>query len=128
MYHRKKDYLLALIEQLFKYMNVLVNKWKDDPLQAKDALEKGFVFYKENFNVVPSDAVQQILDKLPAMYFIDEYAKLLVYEYNLAERKDEKNLTKALSLVNYLQQVDKTYSWDRAVLEQDILRLLEKHN
>ena len=126
MYHRKKDYLMNLLEQLIKHMSLLIDKQPEDPLQTRKALENSFTFYKDNFDVQQSDSLKEILEKLPAIYFIDEYVKLLVLDYNLSGNPKEENLEKALELVKYLKDTDKTYSWDREVLEQDILRLLER--
>jgi len=125
MYHRKKDYLMNLLEQLLKHMSLLIDKQPKDPLQTAQALENSFAFYKDNFGVQQSDSVKEILEKLPAIYFIDEYAKLLVFDYNLSGNPKKESLEKALELLNYLQYADKTYSWDREALKQDILRLLE---
>ncbi|WP_221411498.1 hypothetical protein [Dysgonomonas sp. 216] len=118
---------MNLLEQLFKHMTKLTDQNIEDPLEKEETMNKILVFYKSSFDVNDNDTTQQILEKLPAIYFIEEYSKLLFYRHGASDKKDKGMLHKALELVQYLNSADKTYSWDRAVLEQDILRLLDEN-
>lgn len=124
MYHRRKDYLLTMIEELGKLISKLFSKAEDVSMK-RDSLEKGFSFYSDNFGITGGTDVDEILEKLPTFYFIEEYAKLLFYKYQLLDVKYEGDLHKALSLIIFLNKADNSYSWDRMLLREDILKELD---
>jgi len=125
--HYKEDFLMKLILDFMEKFNRFISGKEDpDPFTVRENLNVCFNFYDEKFDIKTSASEKEILEKLPAIFFIEEYAVLLKHKYELDESKNINDLEKALYLVDYVSEKDKTYSWEREVLRQDILRLLDK--
>lgn len=123
---RKKDFLQRLIEEISKKLQQLMdeNRTVDDAEKIKlqrDALD----FFKANFEVLPEDDARAVINKIDDFALLEQYARLLMIGYDLAKEKDTEQLIKALSIVDYLENTDSTYSWDRTVLKEDILSRLD---
>ncbi|NDW09967.1 hypothetical protein [Dysgonomonas sp. 520] len=125
---RKKDYLQRLIEEFFAKLHKLTNEKEHISLLEKtQLLVSGFQFFYENFDIKLTDTANDILEKIGDYELSEQYARLLVVEYECLEEDGNKDsLSKALEIVEYLINTDTTYSWDRSVIREDILRLLEK--
>lgn len=126
---RKKDYLQRIIEEFFAKLQEFENKGqKLSPLERKTILDDCYKFFADNFGVKQIDTTEQLAQKIDSVELFEQYAKLLLSEYEIAENKDKSILFKALSIVEQLQDTDKTYSWERTVLREDILRLLDENS
>lgn len=126
---RKKDYLQRLIEEFFKKLEVFINGSNDNNLsetEKKSILADCFQFFSENFAVNKTDDVSQLAEKIDDINLLEQYAKILTIEYDITENKDRSELEKALAITQYLEKTDSTYSWDRTVLREDILRRLDE--
>lgn len=121
---RKKDYLQRLIEEFFAKINDVVNGKNLEPKEQMNQLQKCFDLFRSEFQIQITDTEELIVEKMPSVELLEQYAKLLVLKFELLDIKEVNDLDKALSLINYLEVTDKTYSWNRSVLKQDILRLL----
>jgi hypothetical protein len=66
-----------------------------------------------------------LIEKISDYDLLQQYAKLLMTEYDLSENKDREGLLKSLSILGYLESPDKTFSWERTVLKEDILHRLD---
>ncbi|MDU1889069.1 MAG: hypothetical protein E6767_00140 [Dysgonomonas sp.] len=126
---RKKDFLQRLIEEFFKKLQVLLEKKGNDSQsidEKKSVLSDCFLFFNKNFEVKETDEVKVLSEKIADNDLIEQYARLYKIEYDLGIAKDKESLRKALNIVEYLQNTDSTYSWDRTVLKEDLLRLLDE--
>ena len=94
---RKKDYLIKLIEE-----------------------------FSQNFNTTQSDTASELTDKIKDPDLLEQYAKLLLNKYNISDIKYIYQLHVALDIVTYIEASDNTYSWDRNILREDLLRLLDQ--
>lgn len=123
---RKKDYLQRLIEELSKKLHQLQEEGRSaDDSEKQKLLGECFTFFRENFEVSPVDDFESIIEKVDDFDLLEQYAKLLMTEYDMADTKDNESLNNALSIVEYVENMDKTYSWERTVLREDILHRLE---
>jgi len=126
LHHRRKDYFQRIIEEFFAK---LVQKIMKNPgmtlSEKRELLNEGFDFYLSHFGVERSDNSIQIINKVEDIDLIEYYARLLKIEYETIDIKYRDNLLKSLSLMDYLQRSDASYSWERTILREDILRLLE---
>lgn len=125
---RKKDYLQRLIEDFFAKFQQLLNEGKAPSHAETEALlVEGFEFFSTNFEINKNSSISEILSRLADFDLSEQYAKLLVIEYELMEEDGKKeSLQKALEIIEYLQNTDTTFSWERTILREDILRLLEQ--
>lgn len=125
---RKKDYLQRLIEEFFSKLSELINeknRTDSDPAEIKATLNECFNFFITHFNVNQEDSALAIVDKVEDYELIEQYAKLLKTKYEIVDIKEIYQLHIALDLINYLETADTTYSWNRTILKEDILRLLD---
>lgn len=125
---RKKDYLQRLIEEFFKKLEQAVNEGEHISDSDKKALlTECFDFFSVNLGVSKENKAIEMIEKITEMDLLEQYAKLLMTEYDISENKDRENLLKALHIVEYIQNIDKTYSWERTVLREDILHRLDEN-
>lgn len=125
-HQHKKDYLLRLIDEIFaKLRKVLDRNVKLSTEEKQSLLNDCFDFYQENYEIGRKDTAENIVSKIDRFDLLEHYAQILLAEYELTKSGSKDNLTKALSLVEYLEKSDKSYSWDRVALREDILRLIE---
>lgn len=125
---RKKDYLQRLIEDFFAKLHELVNKDKNlgsDSKEKKQLLRECFLLFDNDFNISREDSAETIIIKIGDNDLIEQYAKLLQTKYEILDIKEVYQLHIALDLIEYLEATDTTYSWNRTVLKEDILRLLD---
>lgn len=124
---RKKDYLQRLIEEFFKKLEELINGkriLKDE--EKKSILNDCFRFFFDNFGTLKDDRAEKIIEKIEDSALLEQYARLLTMKYEITGLKDKEELNIALSIIDYLQKTESAYSWDRTILREDILRLLDE--
>lgn len=124
---RKKDYLQRLIEEFFKKLEELINGkriLKDE--EKKSILNDCFRFFFDNFGTLKDDNAEKIIEKIEDSELLEQYARLLTLKFEVTGLKDRRELNIALSIIEYLQKTESTYSWDRTILREDILRLLDE--
>jgi len=125
--HRKKDYFQRIIEEFFMKLHKLMNKTSVyDKEESRVLINDCFKFFNDYFEVDRSDSPQEVISKVEYHELIEQYAKLLYTEYTLLDIKYIENLSVALYLIEFLQRADSNYSWDRTILREDILRLIEQ--
>lgn len=120
---RRKDYLQKLIEDLFSKLHQL-RKIQTDMTEKRKRLKDCFDFFEINFSVQPSDTALSLIQKIGDEDLLEQYAKLLLNRYEMIDIKDVVQLHVALDIVQYLEVSSITYSWERTVLKEDLLRLL----
>lgn len=124
---RKKDFLQKLIEEFFsKFQELIRSSSNLTDSEKREFLDDGFRFFSVNFEVKQSDTVEVLIQRINDAELLQQYAKLLMLEHETAGSKDVDSLYKALDIVEYLETTDKTYSWERTVLREDLLRLLNE--
>ncbi|MDH6355028.1 hypothetical protein M2132_001365 [Dysgonomonas sp. PH5-45] len=125
---RKKDYLQRLVEEFFAKLQKLINGQKHlSKTEIDELLDDCYQFFFDNFGVTHSDSFGQVAEKITDFELLEQYAKLLLTEYEAAGTVLDKNLLgKALEIVEYINTVDSTYSWERTIMREDILRNLEE--
>jgi hypothetical protein len=124
---RKKDFLQRLIEEFFKKLEQMVNRETVPDSSEKEALmNECFGFFSENLQAEKNDRLEDLVEKIPDNDLLEQYAKLLMTEYDLSENKNREGLLKSLSIIEYLELTDKTFSWERTVLKEDILHRLDR--
>lgn len=122
---RKKDYLQRLIEEFFAKLQQLDNeKQKLTIDEQKAILGECFRFFEEEFLLKKSDSLTYIIEHVDRIELLEQYARMLMTEYELNDIKNSGSLLKALDIVEYLEKTDNVYSWDRTILKEDILRYL----
>lgn len=127
--HRRKDYLIRLIEELFKKLFQLLDRDTHATVEEKlSVIGEIHTFFHETFNISSSDDSETIINKINDTELLEHYIKILVLEYQISSNKTEDTLYTALEITEYLQNTDSTYSWERNVMREDILRLLDKNN
>lgn len=119
---RKKDYLQKIIEDLFIQLNQL--KTNSGNNNKDIALENCFAFFHENFNVMQDDNFHELIKKVTDIDFLEQYAKLLYTKFEAVDLKDTSDLQLAVDIILYIECIDKTFSWERTILREDLLRLL----
>ncbi|MFV0329787.1 MAG: hypothetical protein ACK5M3_07570, partial [Dysgonomonas sp.] len=97
-----------------------------DDSEKKALLDECFGFFSENLQVEKDDKIEILIEKISDNDLLQQYAKLLMTEYDLSENKDREGLLKSLSILEYMEGTDKTFSWERTVLKEDILHRLDK--
>lgn len=125
---RKKDYLQRLIEDFFSKLHELINQDKNlesVTTEKKQILRECFTLFDNDFNISQEDSAETIMIKIGDNDLIEQYAKLLLTKYEISDIKEVYQLHIALDLVEYIEATDKTYSWNRTILKEDILRLLD---
>lgn len=124
---RKKDYLQRLIEEFFsKFYALINNSEKIDNNEDKELLKEGFLFYTAHFDTKQNDSAEVLVKKIPDVGLLKSYAKLLLIKNQVVDIKEPEQLYVALDIVKYLEETDKTFSWERTVLKEDLLRLLDE--
>ncbi|PXV68099.1 hypothetical protein CLV62_102131 [Dysgonomonas alginatilytica] len=125
---RKKDYLQRLIEDFFARLHELIDAKKDlesVSTEKKRLIKECFFLFNNDFNISQEDSAETITIKIGDNDLIEQYAKLLLTKYEISDIKEAYQLHIALDLIEYLEATDKTYSWNRTILKEDILRLLD---
>jgi len=124
---RKKDYLQRLIEEFFSKFYELVNETeKIGDNEKKKLLKEGFDFYTKYFETRQDDPAEELIKKIQDVGLLENYAKLLLIKNQIVDIKDPAQLYVAFDIVKYLGETDNTFSWDRTVLREDLLRLLDE--
>lgn len=121
---RKKDYLQRIIEEFFSKIYEVINGKDLDAKEGMNQLQKCFDLFRSNFDIKISDPAQTVISKMTDVSLLEQYAKLLVLKFELLDLKNSEELDIALNIINFIDATDRTYSWNRSVLRQDILRLL----
>lgn len=125
---RKKDYLMRLLEELSKKLMMLLDKnRKVDDEETLSILKECYDFFHDTFGVTKSDDTDKLIEKIDDRDLLEQYAKLLLTESELTSAGKDR-LSTALDITEYLQNTDVTFSWDRTILREDILRKLDKNN
>lgn len=124
--HRKKDFLIRLIEEMFKKMMQIKDDNRTDNPEKLSLINDCYTFFTENLGITENDDSEAIIRKIEDFELLEQYAKLLLTDYEI-KSKDRNKLTTALEIIDYLQATDKTYSWDRTVMREDILRHLDEN-
>jgi hypothetical protein len=124
---KKKDYLQRLIEEFFARFYDLLNSRRDyTETEKADLLREAFKYFADNFEICPADSISDLTDKIDEYALVEQYARLLKMEYEiLAADGDREQLKKALRLVQFAIKGDSTYCWERNLLEQELIRMLE---
>lgn len=123
---RKKDYLQRLIEEFFaKFGKILESGQKLDDAERKVLLNDGFRFFFDKFDVLREDDTDVLIRKINSYDLLEQYARLLKLKYELTDFKSRKELLLALSITEYVQKVEHSYSWDRTILREDLLRMID---
>lgn len=124
---RKKDYLIKLIEEFFGKLQQLKQAQEgENPTEEKEIINDCMAFFQSNFNTTQSDTANELADKIRDTDLLEQYAKLLLNKYNISDIKYIYQLHVALDIVTYIEASDNTYSWDRNILREDLLRLLDQ--
>ena len=124
---RKKDYLIKLIEEFFAKLQQLKQAQEgENPTEEKEIINDCMAFFLSNFNTTQSDTASELTDKIKDPDLLEQYAKLLLNKYNISDIKYIYQLHVALDIVTYIEASDNTYSWDRNILREDLLRLLDQ--
>ncbi|MFT4168372.1 MAG: hypothetical protein QM653_04545 [Dysgonomonas sp.] len=124
---RKKDYLIKLIEEFFAKLQQLKQAQEgENPTEEKEIINDCMAFFQSNFNTTQSDTANELADKIRDTDLLEQYAKLLLNKYNISDIKYIYQLHVALDIVTYIEASDNTYSWDRNILREDLLRLLDQ--
>jgi len=122
---RKKDYLQRLIEEISKKLQLLIDNGREgDEEEKQKLLNECQSFFQANFDISFSEDSKSAIEKIDDFELLEQYAQLLMTIYDLSETKDRKQLEDTLSIVQYIESVDKTYSWQRTVLREDLLNRL----
>lgn len=126
---RKKDYLIKLIEEFFAKLQQLKQAQEgENPTEEKEIINDCMAFFQSNFNTTQSDTASELTDKIKDPDLLEQYAKLLLNKYNISDIKYIYQLHVALDIVTYIEASDNTYSWDRNILREDLLRLLDQQS
>lgn len=125
---RKKDYLQRIIEEFFSKIYDVINGKNLNRDEAMNQLQKCFDLFRSNFDIKITDQAKTIVSKMSDVSLLDQYAQLLVLKYQLLDIKEVDELETALNIINYIDVTDRSYSWNRSILKQDILRLLSTTN
>ena len=124
---RKKDYLIKLIEEFFAKLQQLKQAQEgENPTEEKEIINDCMAFFQSNFKTTQSDTASELTDKIKDPDLLEQYAKLLLNKYNISDIKYIYQLHVALDIVTYIEASDNTYSWDRNILREDLLRLLDQ--
>lgn len=124
---RKKDFLQRLIEEFFKKLQQIVNEGQDlNPAERLQITGQCFDFFSTNFQVSRMDETMILVEKIGENELLQQYAQLLMTEYDMLGNKNRSELLKALSIIEYLESTDITYSWERTILREDILNRLDE--
>lgn len=125
--HKKKDYLIRLIEELFKKLFQLLDKDTNVSSEEKhSAIKEIHQFFKETFNVDTYDNTEVIIEKISDADLLEHYVKTIIIEHQISTAQEDDTLHTALEILEYLQNTDSTYSWERTIMREDILRILDK--
>lgn len=125
---RKKDYLQRLIEDFFSKLQELTNEKnnKDSKSTEKKLIvSECFSLFHADFNISQEDSASMIITKVNDFDLVEQYAELLKAKYEISDIKEIYQLHIALDLIEYIDVTDRTYSWKRTILKEDILRLLD---
>lgn len=126
---RKKDYLQRLIEEFFAKFHKLMNEGQPGNSDEKrEVLNAALDFFSENLDTKQIDDAKTLIEKIGDIDLLEQYAKLLLLKYESVDIKEIEQLHTALDIVRYLEAADKTFSWDRTALREDLLRLLDESN
>ncbi|MDR1501528.1 MAG: hypothetical protein LBT43_03620 [Prevotella sp.] len=126
---RRKDFLMRLLEEFMKKLQQLTdNREKLSDSEQKDILNECFTFFSTNFRTSITDDSDILIEKINDRDLLEQYPKLLMMQYDLSEEGNKADLQKALVLIEYLQNTDVSYSWDRVVLREDILHRLDNND
>lgn len=124
---RKKDYLQRLIEEFFaKFGKMLESGQKLDDTERKLLLNDGFRFFFDKFGILREDDLRILIDKINSNDLLEQYAKLLKLKYEYTDFKSKEELLLALSVIEYVQKIECSYSWERTILREDVLRLIDE--
>lgn len=123
---RKKDYLQRLIEEISRKLQLLIDENRQvDDAEKQQLLDDCFQFFITNFDIYDTDDFESFIKKIDDFALLEQYARLIMAKYDMAEFKDRESLKKALSIIEYTEAMDTTYSWERTVLREDILNRLD---
>ena len=123
-----KYYLLRLIQEFFKKLQLLMEKGsKVNEAEKLSIINDCHAFFSNSFAVSDTDNTEIIIEKVKDKDLLDLYVKLLLTEFEVTSRNKEK-LSIVLELIEYLQNTDATFSWERTILREDILRILDENN
>lgn len=124
---RKKDYLQRIIEEFFSKIQEMISGGSLNKEEQMNQLQKCFELFRSDFDVTTSDSTKQLVEKINDIELLEQYAKVLVLKFELLDIKSKDDLDTALDIINFIDITDKTFSWNRSVLKQDILRLLSTY-
>lgn len=124
---RKKDYLQRLIEDFFVKLQQFQQDG-DNPDEGKKIVNDCLAFFQTHLNTLQSDSSAILIQKIENPDLLEQYARILLKKYEIVDIKETDQLHVALDIVENLEISDNTYSWNRNILKEDLLRLLDQNN
>ncbi len=115
----KRDYILALIEELSKAIVQLLQQRRDGNTDSSlKLIQRSYqtlnVDENHRLNADPEQLAEQLKqDAKPPYPFMEILATLLLEESYLTEQNDRVLLKRALTLLEYVDEKDDTYSLER---------------
>ena len=118
----KQDFLLVQIEELAKKLAKLLKK-KETPGSNTDTLADDW--YKDihlSLQEVQNATAEELTEKVPDWELLELLVKLMLADDRI--NTDRQQIEKAQQLLYFVQERDRTYSFDRIALAESIRSLL----
>lgn len=119
----KQDFLLVQIEELAKKLARLLKK-KEIPGSNADVLADDC--YKDlhlSLYNVENDTPEELIEKVPEWELLELLVKLMLADDRL--NKDRNQIEKAQQILFFIQEKDRTFSFERIALADTIENLLK---
>lgn len=121
----KQDYLLIQIEELAKKLAQLLDKKKhlknDTEILADDCYKDLHLTQQE----VQNATAEELTEKVPDWQLLELLIKLMLADDRI--NSDRQQIEKAQQLLYFVQERDRTYSFERIKLAETIENLLTKY-
>lgn len=136
----QRDYILREIEKMGMVLRAILNKFKGNTDNPAIQIEKQFEETKEMLKAELDFDFDQFIaqNELQSAKYLESFrginienlellADLFIQTSTLEEKNTRKiHLTKALQILEYCKETDKTYSFDREARINEILKKIEE--
>ena len=125
----KQDFLLAQIEELTKKIARLIRKKESNEPDVNAAADDCYGFFHLNLNFIINRPADELTEKVPDWQLLELLVKIMINDDRINQNLEQ--MEKAQSLLYYVQENDRTYSFDRIAMAgelDDSIKILKSSN
>ena len=119
----KQDFLLAQIEELTKKIARLLRKKETNEPDIDTAADDCYKAFRLNLNSITNLPEDELTELVPDWQLLELLVKIMLNDTRI--NHDLNQMEKAQALLYYIQENDRTYSFDRIAAARELDTLIQ---